>query len=137
MAEQSSQVAKRDPNGTISNWRTEVVAHSTFIHRYLYHLGLGSRSTHVIKDYVASRQERCSKLAMQARDMQDMMHITHQQSTLLDTISGAKEDLAITFSFTGSQELTRPSAAAVREGMAQLKTSLTRMEERIDWLKMP
>ena len=127
--------------------------------RYLYHLGLGSDSAQVIKDYVATRQHRTSQMTMQARDMQDMTFIAYEQSALLDTIADAKSELlqAIHIQLTNltsrvvrqavlaknmlertqKQEEVRPTATAVRDGMARVKKALETVEQRVDWLKMP
>jgi hypothetical protein len=127
--------------------------------RYLYHLGLGSDSAQVIKDYVATRQHRTSQMTMHARDMQDMTFIAYEQSALLDVIADAKSGLlhAIHVQLTNltarvvrqavlaknmldrtqKQEEARPTAAAVRDGMTRVKKALENVEQRVDWLKMP
>ena len=128
---------------------------------FLARLGLGPdlESVQFIKEYVHRRQQRLSELTLYARDAQDMTSIVYEQSALLDTVADAKEGLVRAIQGelenvaarvigqallaknlqqrTEMQEGSRPSAAAVREVLAKLGSTLKSIEERVDWLKMP
>ena len=114
------------------------------VQRVLYELGFGSghEDASMIKDYVARKQQRLSRLTQQAQDMQDMTFIVYEQAALLHTISEAKQGLVQALQGqlqrlavrlvqqaalaknllqrTELQESGRPSAAAVRESITQV-----------------
>ena len=116
----------------------------SLVQRVLYELGFGSghEDASMIKDYVARKQQRLSRLTQQAQDMQDMTFIVYEQAALLHTISEAKQGLVQALQGqlqrlavrlvqqaalaknllqrTELQESGRPSAALVRESMTQV-----------------